>query len=223
MDHETIIWIKQNNPFKSKVSIPTDLQKASKEYAKKFTPPSQWFINDERAKTIHGKRHLLRVGIYTFLLMKHLLIEEDLDLCIIAGVLHDIRRETDGSDEGHAFKSAEWFISNVEEITAQFQIKLSKFQIEKIYHAILLHELRLELIERKYLDKFEHIINIIKTADALDRYIQPKLKWWLDDKFLVIKPSTHLKHFAFELIVKSELNFLNNTDSELSIFDSIPL
>lgn len=223
MDLETLEWIKENNPFKSKVCLPLALQLEAKNYVKKYIPSTEWFINPERAKTIHGKRHLLRVGLYTFLLMMQLNLVRDLDVCIIIGVLHDIRRETDQSDEGHALRSADWFIEKVEDITSKFQVNLSAIDIEKIYNGILFHELPYEKIDPNFLNKYKKIINIIKTSDALDRYLQPKLKWWINDELLVIKPPVDLKQFAFELILKSEENFINNKELEDSIFNSFPV
>jgi hypothetical protein len=55
-------------------------------------------------------------------------------------------------------------------------------------------------------------IDLLKTADALDRYRLPKTKWWQGDAFLKLLPSTALKSFAFDLVVESERRYLHGTD-----------
>jgi hypothetical protein len=56
-------------------------------------------------------------------------------------------------------------------------------------------------------------IDLLKTADVLDRYRLPKTKWWQGDAFLKLLPSAALKSFAFDLVVESERRHLHGTDS----------
>lgn len=224
MDQETLSWIKNNNPHISLSKISNHLQLEAKNYAHKFVPNTGWFTDTGRTRTIHGKRHLIRVCIYTFLLVKILKFDiRELDTSLVVASLHDLRRETDKSDNGHALKSADWFVNNIEKVSNEFNVKLTKEQEQKIYYGILLHEIPYELIDKAELNKYRNTINIIKTADALDRYIQPKLKWRLNEDYLMLKPKDELKQFAFDLIVKSEESYLKGASIENSIFESLPL
>jgi hypothetical protein len=47
-------------------------------------------------------------------------------------------------------------------------------------------------------------VDIVKTADALDRYRLPKLKWWINDSYLRCLPPDWIKRTAYDLVVASE-------------------
>jgi hypothetical protein len=88
----------------------------------------------------------------------------------------------------------------------------------------------IELINRsEYDDQFKSkLINVLqgtgilsqflRTADALDRYRLPKVKWWIDDAYLNKKPSDALKAFAFDLVVRSETDRLQGVSDKDSVF-----
>jgi len=64
-------------------------------------------------------------------------------------------------------------------------------------------------------------VDLIRTADALDRYIQPKLKWWIDDNYLEIRPDIKLKKSAFHMVVNSELNYIDSGNDIESVLLAI--
>jgi len=61
------------------------------------------------------------------------------------------------------------------------------------------------------------LVDVLKTADALDRYRLPKLKWWINDEHLRLRPSLSLKQIAFTVVATSEGNFLKQSDSHASV------
>lgn len=65
------------------------------------------------------------------------------------------------------------------------------------------------------------VIDVLKTADALDRYRLPKLKWWIDDAQIKIVPSDDFKAFSFDLIIASERRFLKGEDNANSIISAL--
>jgi hypothetical protein len=76
------------------------------------------------------------------------------------------------------------------------------------------------LSDKEYL-KHKEIIDLLKTADALDRYRLPKLKWWINDDFVIVIPDESEKSFAYNLVINSEKNYLSINDSVKSVLNSL--
>lgn len=212
MDTATIEWIVKNMPsFENKrknIVLSTD----EVNLVKKYIPPQDWFLDEKRFNSIHGIKHSLRVAIYALKLQKKV----NLSL-IIAAILHDTRRLNDKNDPHHGRRAAFWFLNNVPKITDKFNINLSKYDIKKIHDIILYHDVPFDDINS---DIF-NCVNILKTADALDRYCQPKLKWWIRDDFLVFKPTEDMKFFSYNLVVESERIAISGVDNIESVFYAI--
>ena len=207
MDTETLAWIINNKPnFVNKKTF-LNLSKDEINLIKKYTPSPNWFLSVNRLNSIHGIRHLIRVAMYTLKLHKNINL-------IIAAILHDIRRINDKTDPKHGERAALWFMNNISKITKKFKISLNKDDIKKIYDMILYHDIQFNDTNS---DLF-YYINILKTADALDRYCQPKLKWWVSDNYLKLKTSKEMKNFSFNLVVKSEKLATKGFDNVKSVF-----
>lgn len=217
MDIETLNWIESNNPFSADSTGHWEIPLNN---LTKYRPKEAWFNDSSRVETIHGQRHLIRVTIYSFIIVEKYYpeLESKLDEVLVAASLHDIKRFTDKTDEGHALVSAEWFIHNLHEVENTYNIELSEDKASTIYEAILSHERPYSEEELYTTDNTPGILDVLKTADALDRYVQPKLKWWLDDSYLRLVPSIALKSFAFWLVTKSERLHLNGTTNSDSIY-----
>lgn len=223
MDNETLNWIIENNPkFNSKNKYRMNIDKI--EDFKKYIPPKNWFLDLKKQETIHGVRHLLRITIYADILRVESKGEIKKQNLIISAMLHDIQRLNDKDDYGHGERSAKWFLDNIIEIEKCFKAVFNDSDKKEIYYAIYYHNLPYKIIssENNY-KKHKNIVDIIKTSDALDRYSQPKLKWWIDDKYLVLIPPDEIKEFAYNLVAQSEKLYLAGLSNVESVFEAIKL
>lgn len=219
MDRETLNWIKDTGEARGlltprHVPLPNVIRKLVR-----FSQPSKdFFIDDAMYTGIHGFRHCARVALLAGLVCHEMEIRDMklVRMAIIAGSLHDCRRENDNADEGHGPRSADWFKDNVSIISGYYDLKLSSSEIELTDAAIRFHELDRHIIEASVSSRYWQIINIIKTADALDRYRQPKEKWWINEEYLEIKPSKTLKEVAFNLTYKLEDHYLETNDNTMA-------
>ncbi|MGW6195392.1 hypothetical protein ACWF0M_04505 [Kribbella sp. NPDC055110] len=67
---------------------------------------------------------------------------------------------------------------------------------------------------REQLDRYERwpaVIDVIKAADALDRYRLPKLKWWPDPSRMRLQPPSWMHQFAWRLVVETEAGALSDS------------
>ena len=68
MDKETLVWIKENNPFKDTSDTLNGYHKVFdhtiNERIINYIPKKEWFLSPH-ADTIHGYRHILRVTIHS--------------------------------------------------------------------------------------------------------------------------------------------------------------
>lgn len=216
MDKETVDWIAANNVFHDFefASFP----KISFKHLKQYVPPDDWFLNANIIEGIHGLRHLLRVGVHSWEISVNIpSVALNLKNLFIAAFLHDIRRENDKDDEKHGKRTAKWFLNNAGKISEYLGVAFSNNDKEEIYSAIYCHNLPYEECEKEelYLRNCK-IVDFLKTADALDRYRLPKLKWWFNPEMVKIIPSREVMASAYNLVLESErkhLNGLNNVDS----------
>lgn len=222
MDKVTLDWIVSNNPFKNLQgehfnSNPQIINKIDS-----FRLPDEWLFSSEEINTIHGIRHILRVAINGLNLLKYGFDESNLENTVfMAAMLHDISRTDDHSDEGHAQRSAEWFLKNITLVEKTF-FKITNTEKDDIYFAILFHEIPLENLSGKpEYAQHKRAVDLLKIADALDRYRQPKTKWWINDEKIPFSPPLSAKEFAFDLVVKSETNNLMGLDNYTSVLEAL--
>ncbi len=221
MDMDTLDWIAANSPFNKSIgNIFPSFLKDDVALLFKFKPLFSWFLVPTLVNTIHGVRHSLRVGLYSILLAReNKNLSPNLQNLLTAAVLHDIRREHDKEDEGHGERAAEWFSKNLEEVSNRLGVNFSKKDKDEIYYAIFYHDLPYEGFDKSedYL-KHKEISNFLKTADALDRYRLPKIKWWFNQEMVRVKPSEELLSLVFYFTLNSEKQYLNCLDNYDSIF-----
>ncbi len=222
MDQETIDWIAANNPF-SLIKNPLRFDIKDIESLFKIVPHLDWFLNSNLANSLHGFRHLLRVTIFSFLLINYNRQEKidfDPKNLLTAAVLHDIRREHDKDDDGHGQRAANWFLDHIPEISKLFNFNYTDKDKEQVYSAICYHDISYDILRKDnvYL-RNQQIIDFLKTADALDRYRLPKIKWWFDPNMVKIMPSQGIMAFAFDLILRSEQKYLKEMDGIASVMD----
>ena len=219
MDWETLHWIIENKPAFTSKSAKFPLRKS----LEAFAPPRNWFLETKGFNSIHGVRHALRVAVNVILVAAKSSYIGDMRSLIIAAVLHDIRRKDDKSDPSHGKRAADWFRLERAVVEKRFGRKLDKESIDTVYWSIYFHELSAEaLIVEKSYQRFRKEVDILRTADALDRYRLPKVKWWINEEKLGLVVPSNLKRAAFNLTVKSEENFLNGMKSEESVLSILP-
>jgi len=139
-------------------------------------------------------------------------------LCILAS-LHDIKRKNDKEDSGHAERASLWLRDNFGMISNVYGYEMNNEIIEKISQAILYHDQKEypEFLDTSLISLIENF----KVVDALDRYRQPKIKWWINEDFLKLKISSSIKRIAFDLVLKSERYFLSGLSNEESVSKAI--
>lgn len=222
MDEMTYRWILQNNPGYEVAKLPNVQSDLS--WLSTLNLPSEWFLEPRLVDSLHGLRHLLRTAYFSLCLIGDVPRQDINTKCaIIAALVHDIRRLDDKGDSGHAERSARWFRQHAVEVGSRFGSTLTVEDIVSIETAIALHEVPYKdftLQQQSLYHEHAILVDLLKTADALDRYRLPKLKWWINDEYLRLVPSPAMKQIAFNLIALSEGNFLKLKDSQESVISA---
>lgn len=195
MDQGTLEQIKLHRPqFKNDFNY--CLTQNDIELLLEMSPKSDWYLTEEIISSIHGIAHTLRVMVYALILAKKHLNDDQLEALLLACAVHDTQRLDDKGDEGHEERALEWLEKG---FVKQSQIRL----VSQILNG--------EHDYEKYL----------RTADALDRYRLPKVKWWIDESFLSLRPEESMKSFAFDLVVGSEQARLNGVEDVEAVFSNL--
>lgn len=223
MDAETCKWIASHNPRYPLKDVP---HTPDVDWLCSLTLPDEWFLEPNLLHTLHGKRHARRTAYYCLLIAAELGLDAvQSKLLAVAGLLHDLQRKNDKGDPGHAERSANWFRANTQLIASTWKLSLSLSQINDIVATIALHETPYKdftAAQNRSYNKCPALIDALKTADALDRFRLPKLKWWIDDTHLRFIPHAQLKQLAYEIVLMSEQNFLyHKKDSDESVVVAI--
>ncbi len=198
MDQETLDKIKQNKPEYQVSDSDYYLTPEEVSLIRDLMPKPEWYLNSEIISSIHGIAHTLRVMVYAVLLTRNLTNDSDREALLIACSVHDTQRMNDKGDEGHEDRVITW----LSEHFAQHP---------------LLNQVVLILKDASPLSKY------LRAADALDRFRLPKVKWWIDDSYLEIKPEAKMKQFSFNLVVTSEQLRLSGTGDIESIFSCLQI
>lgn len=193
LDSETLDEIEKNKPTFGLGATKVRFTPEDLELIKFLVPRESWYLEKRIVSSIHGISHTLRVMVFALILGRlHQLNNDELKNLIFAASVHDVRRLDDKGDGGHEQRAVSWLEGRPSE--------LYRIDSNVVSRSIGI------LKDGGLLTKF------LRTADALDRYRLPKIKWWIDENFLEVIPPEYLKTFAFELIVKSERKILNGAD-----------
>ncbi|HEV3157383.1 MAG TPA: hypothetical protein VGZ00_08585 [Candidatus Baltobacteraceae bacterium] len=183
--------------------------------------PVSWHAETRLVDSIHGTRHLLRTTAFAAILAQlHKLNQYDTESLLVATAIHDCRRVHDKEDIGHGERGGAWLTEHADETFGFFGIDRTINQTQQAAIAVKLHEIPYSLINvfhRIAYDRSNQIIDILKTADALDRYRLPKLKWWPNDDLLRVVPPPWLHRIAFELVVETEMKWLEGMGSARAV------
>lgn len=61
-------------------------------------------------------------------------------------------------------------------------------------------------------------MNIVKAADALDRFRLPKTKWWPDSKKMPLAPTNEIFALAYNLVLLTEKEAIRGLDTEIALY-----
>lgn len=221
-DELSLRWISDNRPtsISKKYKIEGFFVKKIEKNQPWKKCADDWFSSHLIRDGIHGFRHVCRVAIYVILLAlqnKPDISDEEIEALIFAALLHDCRRENDNADSHHGVRSAEWLYKN----SSILPQRLQSFS-RAIRFAISVHNDSYDqIINRPNYKKFKFFVDVLKTADALDRYRFPREDWWIDTKFITLFPRIEDMTFAYDLILESEVLFLQTKNNKLSIKDAL--
>lgn len=228
MDLETLNWIKKNRPSfnlddELDLSIKSGIEK-SLSLIESFIPLVDWFLVLKKKDTIHGMRHIIRVIIHSFFLLdvNKEFSPKYLKNALVAASIHDLRRRTDLMDINHGKRAARWFKNNVKLVEDEYEIQFSDNDIEEIFYAIHFHNTPYEtIVSTENYQKYKILTDILKTADAMDRYRLPSLRLWIKEKYLSYIPPDQIKQIAYKLVVSSETKFLEGLSNKESVLSTI--
>lgn len=223
MDAPTVAWIASHrDQFHAPppVGPPRPGPVARRLLAAAPIPPG-WHAEPKLVDSIHGNRHLIRTGALAAVLAELFTLgEHDTATLIVAAMVHDCRRVHDKGDDGHGERGAVWLAEHAADVFDFFGVTRTDDAVRKAVAAVRLHEIPYSAFTDE--DKADHastshITDLLKTADALDRYRQPKRSWWPDDAFLRALPPPWLHRIAFELVVETEDAWLQGVEATAAV------
>lgn len=179
----------------------------------KYIPKDSDFFNKKLIKSIHGKNHITRVMFNIILLNK--IMNFNLEPFLIAASYHDVRRENDNLDYDHGVRAAE-YIKGMPHLSQTADENL-------IYSLVRYHNIDYKKIPNDVLNKYKLEIDIFKAADALDRFRQPKSKWFPRVDKIELKESLCLLEICRQSTIITETIFLKDNDynSIIEYFNNI--
>ena len=173
---------------------------------------NSWFCEPKIIDGLHGMRHALRVAIYANILAsQHGLPEKSRLILVLAALLHDVQRLNDQEDFGHGARAADWIMEHAQHLPCLDG--LSREELRILSSIVRWHDVSADEVPVCDVLMDSVLLDLLKTAAALDRYRLPKITWWIDENRLAILPSHELKAFVFDLILASEWRFLEGENS----------
>nr|WP_239081149.1 hypothetical protein [Streptomyces coelicoflavus] len=211
MDHATITWISDHRPDLPPTPTPA-LRPQSKELLAHGGMPTRWWADPRLYTSLHGVRHAMRTAALAAVLAEaNGLDDADTTTAILAAAVHDCQRRHDQDDRGHGARGAVWLAANADTVWGHFGLTAMPRRIVQAATAVRLHDIPYEEFEAA--NKADHaraerITDLVKAADALDRYRLPKLKWWPDSRYVREPAFDQLGELAFDLVLVSEQAYL---------------
>lgn len=217
-DESSLVWILDNRPkyLPKEYEIEDNIIKKIKRGQPWNECNDDWFTETLIKDGIHGFRHVCRVAVHTISLAlqnKPNISDKEIEALMFAALLHDCRRKNDNEDLRHGTRAAEWLYKRNGVLPKHLQ-PFSK----AIRFAISVHNDSYDkIIRRPNYKKYKFFVDVLKTADALDRYRFPIDGWWINTKFIMLTPRIKDMALAYDLMLKSEALFLQTRNNRLSI------
>ncbi|MFE3110621.1 hypothetical protein [Kitasatospora indigofera] len=198
MDRATLAWIARRRPAgpgaRPTMPHPPLL----------LIPEPSWFARPETADSIHGTRHGARVAVLLQLLAHDRGLAPGRVRPLAAGAAcHDCRRHHDRDDSGHGRRAADWLTSNLAVVAAA----LGSAPTPETVTAVALHDLPYDAFtedQARAHRRHRQAVDLLKLADALDRYRLPLARWWPDPARLRLPVPAWAPPLAHDLVVHSE-------------------
>ncbi|MER5971803.1 hypothetical protein ABT112_19075 [Streptomyces sp. NPDC002055] len=223
-DLATVRWITANRPALSD-GPPPRLRATSQRLLSRSAIPVGWLATEKCLDSLHGIRHGMRTAALAALLAEAAgLSDDDATTLILAATVHDCRRLHDKDDPGHGARGAIWLADNAETVWSHFGLVATPSRIATAATAVRLHDLPYGAFSED--DQADHaraeiICDLLRAADALDRYRLPKLSWWPDPAQVRSDAFSGLRTTAFELVVRSETAWLAGAGSAEAVLTGL--
>ncbi|MER8103011.1 hypothetical protein [Kitasatospora sp. NPDC094016] len=206
MDRTTLAWIAGNRPTGPGVRATIPYRPLL------LVPEGPWFARREAADSIHGVRHGARVALLVQILAHDHDHDHDHDhgtdpdrtqALAVAAACHDCRRHHDRDDPGHGQRAARWLAENTTTVAAA----LGTAPTPEATTAVALHDVAHHAFtddQTSAYRRHQDAADLLKAADALDRYRLPLARWWPDPSRLRLPVPVWLHPVAHDLVVHSE-------------------
>jgi len=218
MDHATLDWITSHPPKGPQPPSPLPRQRL-------LLPEPKWFATPEGPAGLHGILHNARVSLLTGLLCEQHGLDHRTTMTLrAAAAVHDCRRLTDRDDPDHGQRAAVWFLKHHDAVGAQAGITSSAGAAVRAATALQLHATdheRFTIAERRAYQRTALWADLLKTADALDRFRLPLARWWPDLTRLRIAPATWMAPLAHQLVIRSERALLDGATHHQALAHSL--
>ncbi|MEV8534705.1 hypothetical protein [Streptomyces sp. NPDC051211] len=185
-------------------------------------PLGEWFVHPRQADSLHGVLHNSRVAtLATILARTHGLTPAEQRTLAVAAAVHDCRRHNDRDDPHHGRRAADWLDRHHRDITAHLAPGPGAADDEPAalrqgaVTAVALHDVPYAAFTREQTSAYGRarlFTDLLKTADALDRYRLPCTRWWPNPALLQVVPPDWLHAVAFDLVLHSERARLDGAD-----------
>lgn len=196
MDRPTLAWIAGQRPGGpgARPRLPHP--------ATPLVPDPSWFARPETATSLHGVLHGARVAVLVQFLAVGLGPDRVLALAA-AAACHDCRRHNDRTDPGHGQRAAHWLTRNSADVASAFGHTPSPETIT----AVVLHDVPHHAFTPKQHTAYHRhrtAVDLLKAADALDRYRLPATRWWPDLHLLRLQVPAWAPLLAHDLVIRTE-------------------
>ncbi|MFF4520449.1 hypothetical protein [Streptomyces bluensis] len=224
VDHATVRWIEENRPHLVD-GAPTKIRETTRALLRRAAIPTDWLAEPRLRDSLHGVRHAMRTAALAALLAETTGLDEpDTAALIVAAAVHDCRRLHDKDDRGHGARAAQWLTSHTDLIWEHFHVPATAPAVAQAATSVRLHDVPYAAFTAE--DEADYsgarkISDLVKAADALDRYRMPKLSWWPDPQHVRVEAFDQLRAAAFDLVLWSEAGHLAGLDSADAVFKAL--
>ncbi|MEU3497648.1 hypothetical protein ABZ747_29670 [Kitasatospora cineracea] len=196
MDRPTLAWIADQRPGGpgARPRLPHP--------ATPLVPDPSWFARPETATSLHGVLHGARVAVLVQFLAVGLGPDRVLALAA-AAACHDCRRHSDRTDPGHGARAAHWLTQHPTCLSSAF----GHVPGPEAVTAVALHDVPHHAFtadQRAAYHRHRTAVDVLKAADALDRYRLPATRWWPDLPLLRLRVPAWAPLLAHDLVVGTE-------------------
>jgi hypothetical protein len=220
MDRATLAWISGNRPGLAPTPAPV-LRPRSRKLLTRGGPPARWWADPRLHTSLHGALHTMRTAALAAVLAEaEGLDDAEAATAVVAAAVHDCRRRNDQGDRGHGDRAAVWLAENADTVWGHFGLTATPRRIVQAATAVRLHDVPYEaftLDDRADHAHAERVTDVLKAADALDRYRLPKTAWWPQARYVRVPAFDRLRGLAFDLVLISERAHLAGADGSEAV------